>query len=131
MKEASVQHRDYRLSSLDRRGDQRRKAARPPRAVWDSCVRNFDRAAQHGSPLWMSPGVQLTRRMPRRVTTGHIAPLTTLRRIFAIIRLWCGRARSRHQLRELDDHMLKDIGLRREDVGYECAMPLWHWDGSP
>jgi uncharacterized protein YjiS (DUF1127 family) len=76
----------------------------------------------------MSPAVQLTRRAPRRATTGHIAPLTTVRRIFAVIRLWGRRARSRHQLRELDDHMLKDIGLRREDVGYEFARPLLHWD---
>jgi uncharacterized protein YjiS (DUF1127 family) len=60
--------------------------------------------------------------------TGHIAPLTTLRRIFAVIRLWRRRTGSRHQLRELDDHLLKDIGLKREDVGYEFARPLWHWD---
>src|SRR5438132_1476857 len=100
MMEEGVQHRDYRyrVSSLDRRADHRHKAARPPGAVWDSYVRNFHRAAQHGSPLWMSPGVQLTRRMPRRATTGHIAPLTTLRRILGAIRLWRDRTRSRHQL---------------------------------
>src|SRR5262245_11501481 len=125
MMEASVH---YRLSSLDRRGDERRNAARLPETVWVSSVRPFDRAPQHGSPLWMSPDVLLTRRAPRRTTTGHIAPLTTVRRIFALIRLWRSRAHLRHQLRDLDDHMLKDIGLRREDLGYEFAKPLLNWD---
>jgi hypothetical protein len=74
MMEEGVQYRDYRLSSLDRRGDEPCRAARLPGAVWVSYVRTFDRAAQHGSPLWMSPGVQLTRRAPRRATTGNIAP---------------------------------------------------------
>jgi uncharacterized protein YjiS (DUF1127 family) len=31
-------------------------------------------------------------------------------------------------LRELDDHMLKDIGLRREELGYEFPKPFWRWD---
>jgi uncharacterized protein YjiS (DUF1127 family) len=46
-------------------------------------------------------------------------------RIITPIRLWRVRARSRQQLRELSDHLLKDIGLRREDVGYEFPKPFW------
>ena len=46
-------------------------------------------------------------------------PLTAIRRIVAAIRRWREHARSRQQLRALSDHLLKDIGLRREDVGYE------------
>ena len=65
---------------------------------------------------------------PRRTQASHIAPLKAIGRIVAAIRLWRGRSRSRQQLRELDDHLLKDIGLRGEDVGYEFPKPLRHWD---
>src|SRR5438128_9142163 len=66
------------------------------------------------SPLWASPDAPLTGRAPPRAETGHIALLTAFRRIVAAIRVRRGRARSRQQLRELDDHLLKDIGLKRE-----------------
>jgi uncharacterized protein YjiS (DUF1127 family) len=84
--------------------------------------------AQYGSPLWASPDAPLTGRAPPRAETGHIALLTAIRRIVAAIRVRRGRARSRQQLRELDDHLLKDIGLKREAAGHEFPKPLWHWD---
>jgi uncharacterized protein YjiS (DUF1127 family) len=52
--------------------------------------------------------------------------LAAIRLIVAATRRRREGARSRQQLRELNDHMLRDIGLRREDVGYEFPMPLWH-----
>jgi uncharacterized protein YjiS (DUF1127 family) len=48
--------------------------------------------------------------------------------IAAAIRLRRERDRSRQQLRELNDHLLKDIGLRREDLGFEAPKPPWHRD---
>jgi uncharacterized protein YjiS (DUF1127 family) len=36
--------------------------------------------------------------------------------------------RSRQELRELGDHMLKDIGLRREEIGTEFRTPFWSRD---
>jgi uncharacterized protein YjiS (DUF1127 family) len=54
--------------------------------------------------------------------------LTATRQAVAAIRLWRARARSRQELRELSDHLLKDIGLRREVVGYEFPAPFWHCD---
>jgi uncharacterized protein YjiS (DUF1127 family) len=54
--------------------------------------------------------------------------LTATRQAVAAIRLWRARARSRQQLRELSDHLLKDIGLRREVVGCEFPTPFWHCD---
>lgn len=39
--------------------------------------------------------------------------------------------RSRHRLSELDDHMLRDIGLTREQASREAAKVCWdapaHW----
>jgi uncharacterized protein YjiS (DUF1127 family) len=46
-------------------------------------------------------------------------------RIVAAIRQWRIRARSRQQLREPSDNLLKDIGLRREGVGCEFPKPFW------
>ena len=38
---------------------------------------------------------------------------------------WLERARQRRQLRQLGDHMLKDIGLSRADVDAEASKPFW------
>jgi uncharacterized protein YjiS (DUF1127 family) len=39
--------------------------------------------------------------------------------------LWAERARQRRQLAELDDYMLRDIGLSRSDVANEIRKPFW------
>lgn len=39
--------------------------------------------------------------------------------------LWLARWRERRNLAELDDHMLRDIGLTPPDVRFECAKPWW------
>jgi uncharacterized protein YjiS (DUF1127 family) len=119
-------HSQFRLSSLDRRGDNPRRAARSAVAVRVSSVTIIDMAAQHGSFLWASPGTPLTRRTPLRRETRNIPILRAIRRIFAVIRLWRRRVHSRQQLGELSDHVLKDIGLRRENAGYELPRPVWH-----
>jgi uncharacterized protein YjiS (DUF1127 family) len=51
-----------------------------------------------------------------------------IRRIVAAIKLRRARARSQQELRELSDLMLKDIGLRREDVGSPFPKPFWQCD---
>ena len=119
---------EYEAFSFDRRGDERRGQARGALAVRASSLRAFNPVAEHGLPLWASPGVHRLAQVSRRNDTWHIALLTVIRRIVAAIRRWRERARSRQQLRELSDHMLKDIGLRREDVGYEFPKPFWYSD---
>ena len=69
MMDESVRHRDYRSSSLDRRGDERRRAARLPGTAWASSVLTFDRVAQHGLPLWTSPDMPLAGRERHRAET--------------------------------------------------------------
>jgi len=119
-----VQDCDYRLSLLDRRGDGRCRAAHRPGTVQTLTLRTY----LGGLPLWASPAVRLAPEVPHRAGMRHIAALRAIRRIVAAIQLWRGRARSRPQLRELSDHMLKDIGLRRDDVGYDFPKLFWRGD---
>jgi uncharacterized protein YjiS (DUF1127 family) len=53
----------------------------------------------------------------RRTAARDIALQMVIRQFIAAIRRWRERARARQQLHELSDHTLKDIGLRRENVG--------------
>lgn len=46
-----------------------------------------------------------------------------LRKVFAPIRWW-NRRRKLVQLRDLDDHVLADIGVTRDDVRYAFNLPL-------
>jgi uncharacterized protein YjiS (DUF1127 family) len=45
--------------------------------------------------------------------------------IFTTVLEWQERARQRYRLAELDDRMLKDIGLTRADVTREVEKPFW------
>jgi uncharacterized protein YjiS (DUF1127 family) len=38
---------------------------------------------------------------------------------------WAERGRQRRQLAELNDHMLRDIGLTRADAWAEVDKPFW------
>ena len=117
---------EYRLSLLNHRPDERSTAARRYGAT--AAVRTLDRTAQQDWPLWALRDVALTGRTLRRAEKMEITPLEAIRRLVTAIRTWHGRARSWQELRELSDHMLKDIGLRREELGYEFRKPFWRWD---
>jgi uncharacterized protein YjiS (DUF1127 family) len=41
------------------------------------------------------------------------------------VREWNERSRQRHRLLELDDRLLRDIGLTRADVKREIDKPFW------
>ncbi len=50
---------------------------------------------------------------------------TALRSVLGLLRHWRERAYSRRRLCELDDHILRDIGLTRDEVLREAARPFW------
>jgi uncharacterized protein YjiS (DUF1127 family) len=114
------------LWSLDRRGDGPRGTATTREMVGVSSPR-FVRVVLLGDPLGMVRYAP-SRRAPDRATTDHIAPVAMIRRILAAIRLRRARVRSRQQLRELDNQLLKDIGLGREVVDYTSQRPELYWD---
>jgi uncharacterized protein YjiS (DUF1127 family) len=45
--------------------------------------------------------------------------------VLRALQTWAKRHRSRHSLAQLDDHMLRDIGLDRGEAQQECAKPFW------
>ena len=49
-------------------------------------------------------------------------------RLFDQLFTWLDRARQRRQLGELDDRLLRDIGLSRAEVDNEISRPFWHTD---
>ena len=63
---------------------------------------------------------------PARLALAHsargIGPVT---RLFDRIFMWRNRARQRRHLAELDDRLLRDIGLSRVEVEHEISRPFW------
>ena len=41
------------------------------------------------------------------------------------VTIWALRRRQRLRLKGLDDHMLKDVGLSREEADEEARRPFW------
>jgi uncharacterized protein YjiS (DUF1127 family) len=49
-------------------------------------------------------------------------------RLFDRVFTWLERARQRRHLGELDDRLLRDIGLSRAEVENEVSRPFWQTD---
>ena len=60
-----------------------------------------------------------------RDVLGPTAPRRLLPKLLSRFRGWRERAQSRHLLLQLDDRMLRDVGLSRSDVDRECAKHFW------
>lgn len=54
-----------------------------------------------------------------------VAPVEPRRSLMAALREWLRRSRTRHEIVELDDHLLRDIGLTRFDAAVESRKHFW------
>ncbi|MEM8790117.1 MAG: DUF1127 domain-containing protein [Pseudomonadota bacterium] len=45
--------------------------------------------------------------------------------LLAVFRVWAQRARSRRHLSDLPPHLLRDIGVTREEAEHEASKPFW------
>lgn len=63
---------------------------------------------------------------PTRAKTGR--GLVT--RMFDHVFTWLERSRQRRHLGELDERLLRDIGLSRAEVEHEITLPFWRTDRS-
>jgi uncharacterized protein YjiS (DUF1127 family) len=60
-----------------------------------------------------------------RNVRGPAGPGRFLPNLLSRFRGWRERMRGRHLLQQLDDRMLRDVGLTRSDVDCECAKHFW------
>ena len=56
---------------------------------------------------------------------ARYAPPVVVQRVLWTLREWRQRARDRSQLAQLDDRMLRDIGLTRADAEFLSNKPFW------
>jgi uncharacterized protein YjiS (DUF1127 family) len=65
----------------------------------------------------------------RRHATGWWSPgdalMRSLRQMAHKVHGWIERSRQRRALRDLDDHLLNDIGLTRDEAAQACAKLFW------
>lgn len=52
---------------------------------------------------------------------------TQISRVAATLGTWLGRARQRRALSDLNEHLLRDIGVTRDAARLEAAKPFWHY----
>lgn len=76
-----------------------------------------------GFPSALPPADPLLAHRAARRKRGRTAPF--LAALMARLRLWAARRRQRHRLAELDDYLLADIGLSREEAAAEVSKPFW------
>jgi uncharacterized protein YjiS (DUF1127 family) len=62
---------------------------------------------------------------PKAPTPPNVrTPIHPLAAAWILIEIWIGRVRQRRALAELDDKMLRDIGITRYDAARECGKPF-------
>ena len=54
-----------------------------------------------------------------------VAPVEPRTGLLTLVREWLRRSRTRHEVAELDDHLLRDIGLTRHDAMVESRKHFW------
>jgi uncharacterized protein YjiS (DUF1127 family) len=69
---------------------------------------------------WWPLDVTRRNKVPARGTSAEFPAILRNR-----IAEWLERGRSRYLLQQLDDRMLRDIGLSRSEVDQECAKYFW------
>jgi uncharacterized protein YjiS (DUF1127 family) len=62
-----------------------------------------------------------------RIGAGYFRGLVpaAAARAFEILLRWQRRANERHALAQLDDRMLRDLGLSRSEIAWESRKPFW------
>jgi uncharacterized protein YjiS (DUF1127 family) len=60
-----------------------------------------------------------------RATTHRTELPPILASLIETIAVWIMRRRQRQALSELDEHLLNDVGLSREQARREAAKPFW------
>jgi uncharacterized protein YjiS (DUF1127 family) len=54
-----------------------------------------------------------------------ISPLKAVMSLYYLLVIWNSRWQERQHLRDLDEHILQDIGLSCDEVWQEARKPFW------
>ena len=68
----------------------------------------------------------ITFKTPSANTTSAHFFINFFNKLSSVLWIWQQRARERHHLQQLSDHMLQDMGLSRADISIEVNKPFWH-----
>ncbi|NMF98922.1 DUF1127 domain-containing protein [Aromatoleum toluolicum] len=60
-----------------------------------------------------------------RIDTVRAVAAGLAARAIATLRAWARRSRTRGELAELDDAMLRDLGVARANANFEASKPFW------
>ena len=76
----------------------------------------------------MAPVVHPTRTLLARLSSRATLPVaaTVAVQLAYLLTTWNDRQRSRHRLRHLPDHILKDIGITEQQAEREAEKHFWH-----
>ena len=67
---------------------------------------------------------------PVRAGPVVAAGQAVLSSLASMIAIWLDRAQGRRDLSELDDRLLADIGISREDALWEAGKPFWRTENA-
>ena len=78
----------------------------------------------------MTATMKMTYQNVNQIGSGHRRPLTAIvarlpRRLLDTLLLWQEREGQRRQLMQMDDRLLKDIGVSRARARAEFDKPFW------
>lgn len=78
-----------------------------------------------GRTYRLTPRHAVERGSASRSTSGATGLLAPVYRVARALLAWHERAGLRRAMARLDDHILRDIGLTRQDVELELIKPFW------
>lgn len=69
--------------------------------------------------------IKAAKRLAPNLRRSLPGPTQALVYLSDLISTWEGRARERRHLAEMSDHLLKDLGISRNDARREAEKPFW------
>jgi uncharacterized protein YjiS (DUF1127 family) len=95
---------------------------RPKTPISPTCFEKRESVPQIEAPSLACADMTHDRPRPSRKPAGSAFAIAGL---FALVRIWRERQRTRRQLAIMSERDLEDIGICRSDIVYEIAKPFW------
>jgi len=96
---------------------------RPKTPISPTCFEKRESVPQIEAPSLACADMTHDRPRPSRKRAG--AAFAIVEGLFALVRIWRERQRTRRQLAIMSERDLQDIGICRSEIAYEIAKPFW------